>query len=89
MSEFKTNINWEKSHKLCKLYKKTTKDGKEYWMGEFNKMYKVTGWIREGWQGADPYLELSLIPVEYSKEGSEPVKSEKSKEAIANEPVPF
>ena len=67
MDEFKQIINWQGSHKLCKLHKMTSKKGETYWLGEYNKMFKITAWEKQGWKDKPNYLELSLIPVNYEK----------------------
>ena len=56
--EFKSKIEWEKSHRLFKLFPKKSKKGETYFMGEFNKMFKVTMWKKKGYQDKPDYYEV-------------------------------
>jgi hypothetical protein len=78
MEEFKTIIDWNNSHKLFKAYEKTSNKGEVYLMGEFNKMFKITGWKRKGYQNNPDYWEFNLIPIKYEKAGQQAQQSVKT-----------
>lgn len=68
MSEFKSTIIWNASHRLCKLIQKTDKNGNMWLLGDFNKTFKITirqmpvnQWTKPGtW-------EMNLVPVKFEK----------------------
>lgn len=71
MEQFDKKIDWNASHKLCKVYERKDKNGDTYYMGEMNKAYQMTvrkcqpnQWIKPGtW-------EVCLVPINYTRKES-------------------
>jgi len=80
--EFKSTILWEQGHKLFKLYPKKSKKGETYFMGELNKMNKITMWKRKGYQDNPDYYEVSLIPVKFEKQEEKQTPVQKVKDTF-------
>jgi len=71
MSDYKKITEWDKSHKLAKVFQKKDKNGDTYFLGEFNfnntiSIRKNTSkWAKEGeWQ-------IEIIPIRFEKGGQD------------------
>jgi hypothetical protein len=97
MSDYKKTIEWDKGHKLAKIFEKKDKNGNTYFMGEFNFTNTITmrkntsKWAKEGeW-------EIQIVPVKFTKEDSTPSGNTGPQAAaetfnaqpVGNEEVPF
>jgi hypothetical protein len=64
---YKKETEWDKSHKLCKVFLKKDKNGNGYFIGEFNfnntiKISKNTAsWAKEG------EYSVEIIPIKHVK----------------------
>jgi hypothetical protein len=68
MSDYKKQIEWDKGHKLAKVFQKKDKNGNTYFMGEFNFTNTITirkntsKWAKEGeW-------EIQIVPIKFIKD---------------------
>lgn len=69
--EFKSEVQWDKGGKICKLTQLKNKEGKVYFMGDLGKTIKVTLHKIGGDYGTDksgnPLWNLNFAPIKYTK----------------------